>query len=184
MANETRCREKEYNLKKQYLEIGKIVNVHGLGGMVKVMPWCDSAEFLSEFETLYRGKDHTPMTVERAAVQKNMVLMKFSGVDTQEAANMLRNTVLYMDREDVELDDDTYFIQDLQGMRVVDADNGKEYGKLHDVLQTGANDVYEVEAPEGKILLVPVIPDVVLNVDFDTDTITIRPLKGLFDDAD
>lgn len=176
--------EKEDNLKKQYLEIGKIVNVHGLGGMVKVMPWCDSAEFLSEFDTLYRGKEHIPMKIERATVQKNMVLMKFAGIDTPEAANALRNTILYMNREDVELDDDTYFIQDLQGMRVVDADNGKEYGKLHDVLQTGANDVYEVEAPEGKILLVPVIPDVVLNVDFDTDTITIRPLKGLFDDAD
>lgn len=171
-------------MKKQYLEIGKIVNVHGLGGMVKVMPWCDSAEFLSEFDTLYRGKEHTPLHIERAVVQKNMVLMKIEGVDTPEAANALRNAVLYMNREDVELDDDTYFIQDLQGMRVTDADNGKEYGKLHDVLQTGANDVYEVESPDGKMLLVPVIPEVVLNVDFETDTITIRPLKGLFDDAD
>ena len=171
-------------MKKQYLEIGKIVNTHGLGGMVKVMPWCDSPEFLSEFETLYRGKDHISMEIERAAVQKNMVLIKFVGVDTPEAANALRNTVLYMDRNDVELDEDTYFIQDMQGMRVVDADSGREYGKLHDVLQTGANDVYEVQSPEGKMLLVPVIPDVVLNVDFDTDTITIRPMKGLFDDAD
>lgn len=171
-------------MKKQYLEIGKIVNVHGLGGMVKVMPWCDSAEFLSEFDTLYRGKEHTPLHIERAVVQKNMVLMKIEGVDTPEAANALRNAVLYMNREDVELDDDTYFIQDLQGMRVVDADDGKEYGKLHDVLQTGANDVYEVESPDGKMLLVPVIPEVVLRVDFETDTITIRPLKGLFDDAD
>ena len=171
-------------MKKQFLEIGKIVNVHGLGGMVKVMPWCDSAEFLAEFEVLYRGKDHTPMEIERASVQKNMVLMKFAGVDTPEAANALRNTVLYMNREDVELDEDTYFIQDLQGMRVIDADTGKEYGVLNDVLQTGANDVYEVKSPAGQMLLVPVIPDVVLNVDFDAEVITIRPLKGLFDDAD
>lgn len=171
-------------MKKQFLEIGKIVNTHGLGGVVKVMPWCDSAEFLCEFETLYRGKAHTPLQIERAAVQKNMALIKFAGVDTPEAADALRNTILYMNREDVELDDDTYFIQDLLGMRVVDADNGREYGKLHDVLQTGANDVYEVESPEGKMLLVPVIPEVVLKIDAETDTITIRPLKGLFDDAD
>ena len=171
-------------MKKQFLEIGKIVNVHGLGGVVKVMPWCDSAEFLCEFETLYRGKDHTPMEIERASVQKNMALIKFSGIDTPEAANALRNTVLYMNRADVELDDDTYFIQDLQGMQVVDADDGRTYGTLHDVLQTGANDVYEVQSPAGKMLLVPVIPEVVLKVDFETDTITIRPLKGLFDDAD
>ena len=171
-------------MKKQFLEIGKIVNVHGLGGVVKVMPWCDSAEFLCEFETLYRGKEHTPMEIERASVQKNMALIKFAGIDTPEAANALRNTVLYMNRADVELDDDTYFIQDLQGMQVVDADDGRTYGTLHDVLQTGANDVYEVQSPAGKMLLVPVIPEVVLKVDFETDTITIRPLKGLFDDAD
>ena len=171
-------------MKKQFLEIGKIVNTHGLGGVVKVMPWCDSAEFLCEFETLYRGKDHTPMEIERASVQKNMALIKFAGIDTPEAANALRNTVLYMNRADVELDDDTYFIQDLQGMQVVDADDGRTYGTLHDVMQTGANDVYEVQSPAGKMLLVPVIPEVVLKVDFETDTITIRPLKGLFDDAD
>ena len=111
-------------MKKQFLEIGKIVNTHGLGGVVKVMPWCDSAEFLCEFETLYRGKQHLPMEIERASVQKNMALVKFKGVDTPEAANALRNTVLYMDRSDVELDDDTFFIQDLQGMHVVDADSG------------------------------------------------------------
>lgn len=171
-------------MKKQFLEIGKIVNTHGLGGVVKVMPWCDSAEFLCEFETLYRGKDRIPMEIERASVQKHIALIKFVGVDTPEAANALRNAVLYMNRDDVELDDDTYFIQDLQGMRVVDADDGREYGILHDVLQTGANDVYEVQPPEGNMLLVPVIPEVVLNVDFDAGTITIRPLKGLFDDAD
>lgn len=171
-------------MKKQFLEIGKIVNIHGLGGVVKVMPWCDSAEFLCEFETLYRGKEHIPMEIERASVQKNMVLMKFAGVDTPEQANALRNAVLYMDRNDVELEEGTFFIQDLIGMTVQDADTGKVYGKLRDVLQTGANDVYEIETPDGRTLLAPVIPEVVLSQDFDTDTITIRPLKGLFDDAD
>ena len=145
------------------------------------MPWCDSPELLCEFDTLYRGRQHIAMTVERAAVQKNMVLMKFAGVDTPEAADALRNAVLYMDRSDVELDEDTHFIQDLLGMSVRDADTGAEYGKLTDVLQTGANDVYEVTAPDGRKLLVPVIPQVVLAVDDSADIITIRPLEGLFD---
>ena len=168
-------------MKKQFLEIGKVVNIHGLNGTVKVMPWCDSAEFLCDFEILYRGKELVPMHITHAAVQKNMALIKFDGVDTPEAANALRNTVLYMDRSDVDLDDDTYFIQDLIGMTVKDADTGAEYGKLRDVLQTGANDVYEVESPEGRSLLVPVIPQVVLKIDFETDSILIRPLEGLFD---
>ncbi len=171
-------------MKKQFLEIGKIVNIHGLGGVVKVMPWCDSAEFLCEFETLYRGKTHISMEIERASVQKNMALVKFRGVDNPDQANALRNAVLYMDRNDVELEEGTFFIQDLIGMTVKDADTGKVYGRLRDVLQTGANDVYEIETPEGKTLLAPVIPDVVIAQDFETDTITIRPLKGLFDDAD
>ena len=168
-------------MKKQFLEIGKIVNVHGLNGTVKVMPWCDSAEFLCEFETLYRGSQHVPMQIERASVQKNMALVKFEGIDTPEAANALRNTVLYMNRADVELDDETHFVQDLIGMAVVDADSGSEYGKLRDVLQTGANDVYEVAAPDGRTLLVPVIPQVVLEIDDAADRIVIRPLEGLFD---
>ncbi|MBR3267467.1 MAG: 16S rRNA processing protein RimM [Oscillospiraceae bacterium] len=168
-------------MKKQYLEIGKIVNIHGLNGTVKVMPWCDSAEFLCGFETLYRGKEHIPMTVMRASVQKNMALIQFAGIDTPEAANALRNSILYMNRDDVELDSDTFFIQDLIGMRVIDADSRAEYGRLKDVLQTGANDVYEVETAEGKQLLVPVIPQVVLHIDFENECIEIRPLEGLFD---
>ena len=63
----------------------------------------------------------------------------------------------------------------------MDADSGAEYGTLKDVLQTGANDVYEVAAPDGRTLLVPVIPQVVLNVDFEQNRIEIRPLEGLFD---
>ena len=170
-------------MKKQFLEIGKIVNVHGLGGVVKVMPWCDSAEFLCEFDTLYLGKAHQPMQIERASVQKNMALVKFAGVDTPEQANALRNTVLYMNRDDVELDEDTFFIQDLLGMTVQDIDSGKVYGRLRDVLQTGANDVYEIETESGKTLLAPVIPDVVIRHDFDAGIIYIRPLEGLFDDG-
>ena len=168
-------------MKQQYLEIGKIVTRHGLNGTVKVMPWCDSPALFAELDTLYAGKAHTPVQIERAAVQKNMVLLKLAGVDTPEAADALRNTVLYLNRDDVELDADTHFIQDLLGMRVCDADSGAEYGTLTDVLQTGANDVYEVTAPDGRKLLVPVIPQVVLEIDDAADIIRIRPLEGLFD---
>ena len=70
---------------KEYLEIGKIVNRHGLNGTVKVMPWCDSPEFLCEFDVLYRGKLHVPVEIEHAAVQKNMVLMKQKGLSEPEA---------------------------------------------------------------------------------------------------
>ena len=89
-------------MKKQYLEIGKVVNTHGIRGDIKVQPWCDSPEFLAEFETLYR-KDHSPVTVTHAKVHKGCVLMHLEGVDTVEQAQAMRGMTLYMDRDDVEL---------------------------------------------------------------------------------
>lgn len=166
---------------KQYLEIGKIVNVHGLRGDVKVVPWCDDPEFLCEFDTLYLGKEYKPMEVTAARLQKNNVLLHLKGVETVEEAEKLRNQVLYMDRDEVELEEGVYFIQDLMGLVVLDADSGESYGKLTDVLQTGANDVYEVRDETGKTVLIPAIPDVVLETDLAAGVMRIRPLEGLFD---
>ena len=143
---------------KQFLEIGKIVSVFGIKGEVKVQPWCDSGEFLCEFDRLYR-KSGDVVEIEHSRVAKNVVVMKIKGVDTVEDAQKMRNHVLYMDRNDVELEEGSYFVQDLIGLSVVDAENGTVYGKLTDVSETGANDVYHVETDEGKLLLVPAIPD-------------------------
>ena len=88
---------------KRYLETGKIVAVQGLKGEVRVEPWCDSGEFLCEFDTLYFDKGETPLEITRSRVQKNIVIMKIKGIDTPEQAQNIRNKILYMDREDVEL---------------------------------------------------------------------------------
>ena len=167
---------------KKYLEIGKIVSTHGLKGEVRVQPWCDSSDFLCEFETLYFDEGKKSVDIIRARVQKNVVIMQLDGVDTVEEAQNLRNKILYMDRDDVELDEGTYFIQDLIGLVCIDADGGGEIGKITDVLETGANDVYEITSAEGKKYLIPAIPDVVLETDLDGNTMTIRKMEGLFDD--
>lgn len=165
-------------MKKQFLETGKIVNVHGLKGEVKVYPWCDSPEFLCEFDTLYTDRGTKEVTVQSARVQKNMVIMKLEGVDTVEQAQAMRNRVLYMDRDDVELEDGAYFIQDLIGLEVYDADTDAYYGTLVDVLETGANDVYTVRNEElHKEYLIPAIPDVVVSTDLDANRMTVRPLE-------
>ncbi len=170
---------------KQFLEIGKITNVHGLRGEVKVIPWCDSAAFLCSFDTLYLDKGRTPVEILRARIQKNMVIMELEGCTTREQAEAMRGQVLYMDRDDVELDEGSYFIQDLIGLEVRDADTGSVYGTISDVLETGANDVYAIRNAETKKeYLVPAIPDVVLETNLEEGFMTIRPLKGLFDDAD
>lgn len=168
-------------MKKEYLEAGKIVNTHGIRGEVKIMPYCDSPELLCDFDRLFMGKSLKEIYIERSRVQKNMIICKIEGVDTPEDAEKLRNKMLYMHRDDLELDEDTYFIQDLIGMTVKNADTGEIYGIIDDVFQTGANDVYSIKNGD-KSYLVPAIADVVITTDIDSGIMTIRPLEGLFDE--
>ncbi|MDE6103294.1 MAG: ribosome maturation factor RimM, partial [Oscillospiraceae bacterium] len=102
-------------------------------------------------------------------------------IDTPETANLLRNNIIYIDRNDVELEEGTYFIQDLIGLKVINADTNEEYGTVRDVFQTGANDVYEVKNDE-KTVLIPAIPDVIVSTDIENSVLMIRPLEGLFDE--
>ena len=166
-------------MKKEYLEAGKIVTTHGIKGEVKIMPYTDTPELLCEFERLFIGRDKTELYIERSRVSKNMVIAKIEGIDTVEAAEKYRNKLLYMHRDDLELDENTYFIQDLIGMEVKDADTDFVYGKITDVLQNGANDVYVIKG--DREYLVPAIPDVVISTDIESDLMIIRPLEGLFD---
>ena len=90
-------------MKQQFLEVGKITNVHGLMGEVRVQPWADSPIFLCQFKTLYVDKTHWPIRVERARVHKNMVILKLEGVTDVNSATAMRNAILYIDRKDVNL---------------------------------------------------------------------------------
>ena len=169
---------------KPWLEIGKVVTTHGVGGELKVQPWADQPEDLLTLETLYIGRERRPVRVERSRVQKTMVLLKLRGVDTLADAAAYRNQILYADRADVRLPEGSFFIQDLEGLQVVDADSGRVYGRLTEVSQTGANDVYHVQGADGTMRYLPAIPEVVLKIDTDGGVVTIRPLKGLFDNED
>lgn len=166
-------------MKKEFLEAGKIVSTHGIRGEVKIMPYTDSPELLCEFDRLFYGKSKDELIIERSRPAKNMVIAKIEGVSTVEEAEKLRNVMLYMHRDDLELDENTFFIQDLIGMEVRDADSGFVYGKITDVLQNGANDVYVIKG--DREYLVPAIPDVIISTDVDGELMTIRPLDGLFD---
>lgn len=167
---------------KRFLEIGKIVAVQGLKGEVRVEAWCDSKEFLCEFDTLYFDKGASPVEIVRAHPHKNIVLMKIKGVDTVEQAQLLRNKILYMDRDEVELEEGCYFVQDLIGLEVTDNDDGTVYGKICEVTETGANDVYHIKDSDGRIRLIPAIPDVVIETDITNGKMLIHKLEGLFDE--
>lgn len=170
---------------QQYLEAGRIVGTHGVKGELRIEPWCESAEFLSQFRTLYWNPDGTSaVKVLSGRVHKRLLLATLEGVTSATQGDTLRGRVLYLSRADVRLPKGTWFVQDLLGLIVLDVDTGKEYGKLTDVLKTGANDVYEVTSPEGKTYLVPSVPQVVLERDPEGGVVKIRPIKGIFDDED
>lgn len=172
-------------MKKKFLEIGKIVSTHGIKGEVRVQPWCDDSELLTEFDSLYLKEGQEEIIIESARVHKNVVVMKFENVNDMNSAQLLRNRILYVDRDDLVLDDKTYFIQDLIGLKVIDFDNeSKVYGKIIDVTQTGANDVYHIQDENKKVVLIPAIADVVKETDIDNEIMKITPLKGLFDDVE
>lgn len=168
---------------EQYLEIGKVVSTHGLRGELRVDPWCDSPQFLCQFKTLYLKKGETKLSVS-SRPHKTIAIVKAKGINTIEEAEKLRGRVLYINRSDARLAPGEYFIQDLMGLDVIDIDTSKSYGKITDVLKTGANDVYQVTDEKKKDYLIPVIDDVVKEIDINGGKVLIKPLKGIFDDED
>lgn len=168
-------------MKKQFLDTGKIVGTHGIKGEVRIDPWCDSPEFLCDFKRLYLDENGRGFIDVKSRPHKNIVLCKIKGVETVEDAERLRGKVVYIDRNDISLEEGANFVQDLIGLEVRDVDTNKVYGKISDVLYTGANDVYEI-TNNGKKYLAPVIDDVVKKIDVDSGFVLIRPLKGIFDD--
>ncbi|MBP3705999.1 MAG: 16S rRNA processing protein RimM [Clostridia bacterium] len=166
-------------MRKNFLEVGKIVGTHGVKGMVRIQPWCDNIDFLTQFKNFFIGDQQ--ITITSLKPHGNIAIGQIKDVDTIEEAEMLRNKVLLIKREDAHLPNDRYFISELIGCSVFDADSDADLGLLTDVSQTGANDVWHI-TKDGKEYLVPAIEDVIVSVDIDNEKIVLRPIKGIFDD--
>lgn len=165
-------------MESNLLKAGKIVNTHALRGEVRVYPYCDDAEFLCEFDRLFIESEEAEVVSSR--VHKGQALIKFKGIDNINDAEKVVGKLIYIDKNDVELEEGRFFIEDIKGLEVIDIDTGVVYGKVINVIETGANDVFEVKG-EDKILLVPKIDDVVKDIDIVNKKILIRPIKGLFE---
>ena len=167
-------------MKKQFLEAGKIVNTHGVTGEIKVQSWCDSPEVLLDFDKLYLSPTE-PVQVKKSYVHKNCVIMRLEGVNTCEAAEALKNRVLYLDREDVELPDDLVFIQDILGLDVFDVRTGETIGTLREVNQGAGHDLYLIRR-EGKAdALIPACKPFLKSIDLEKGVITVETIEGLIE---
>lgn len=165
---------------KDMIEIGKIVNVHGLKGEVKIVPWLDFPEMFEVFDTVYTDEGKRALSVRSVKYQKANIIAGFEEVTDANSAQLLRNKTLYVPRELFDdLPEGTYLIADIIGLKVVDGTT--EYGVITDVIQTGSNDVYVVEREGDKPLLVPALKDVILDTDLESGVITVKLPEGLLD---
>lgn len=167
---------------KQYLELGKINNTHGLRGEVKFDYWCDDIAYLQQLHTVYLDENGSrPLTLLSARPQKNVAILRLAEITSIEQAEELKNKLLYCNREDAPLEEGAYYLADIIGCRVVNADTDEVYGTISDVMNYGSCDIYDVQ--NGKQhQLIPATPDIIVRVDTDVQTVAIRPMKGLFDE--
>ena len=171
-------------MKQPYLQCGRIINVHGFRGDVKLESWCDDPEILADLETVYFLEDHRyrACRVLHASVFKQFVIAHLEGVDGEEAANALRGTVLYAAREDLPLPEGGSFIVDLLDLPVKHADTGEVLGTLINVETRGAQELYLLRTARGEFY-VPAVPAFIERVDIE-DAVYIRPIPGLLGDGE
>lgn len=168
-------------MKKQFLEAGKIVGTHGIAGDIKVQSWCDSPDVLTDFDTLYLSPSE-PVTVRRAFVHKNVVILHLAGVDSCDDAQALRGRVLYLNRDDIDLPNDLVFIQDMIGLTVYDVRTDSVIGTLKEVLTTNpAHDMYVIARPDAPDALIPACEPFLVSVDLDAGRLTVRTIEGLIE---
>lgn len=163
------------------LEIGQIVNTFGIKGFVKVNPFVDDILRFDDLKKVYIKKQKVlkELEVEEVKYHKNMVLVKFKGIDRVEEAETLRNLYLEVDRENaIDLQEGEYFIADLLGLDVITVE-GNTLGKLEDIFNTGSNDIYVVKDELGKQILLPAISEVIKEINIEEKKILVHLLEGL-----
>lgn len=162
--------------------VGKIVNTHGIKGEVRVVPITDfqNERFKSGAQlVIEKGQQQIPVTVESARPHKGMELVKFVGIDNINDVQKYRDCFLSVseDQQD-ELADGQYYYHQIIGL-TVETQEGRQLGTIKEILSPGANDVWVVDRPGKDDLLLPVIKDVIKQVDLDHHKVIVELLEGL-----
>ena len=169
---------------EEMLQVGVITNTHGLKGEVKVFPTTDDVKRFKKLKQviLKTEKEQIALEIEGVKFFKNLVILKFKGIDTINEIEKYKHASLLVERKDaVKLQKDEYFIADMIGIKVF-LETGEELGTLSDVMQTGANDVYSVQMENGREVLIPAIAQCILQVDIKEKKMKVHLLEGLLEE--
>ncbi len=164
-----------------YIECGKVINTHGCFGGLKLESWCNSPKELTELRRLYlkKGTEYIEYKVTKASVFKQFVILTLAEVDTMDLALAMKGQTVYAKRKDFHLEKGEYFLADLIGLSVIDAETGKVYGTLSETINRGASDIYVVQTENGE-RMIPAVAEFVDRVDIEKG-IFVRPIEGMLD---
>ena len=168
-------------MKQEYFEIGQIVNTFGIKGFVKINPFTDDMERFEELKSVLvvKNRELIEMQIEEVKYQKNVVLVKFKGIEDINMAEKYKGCYIKIRREDArKLPKDTYFIADLIGLNVYD-DNDNLLGTVNDIYNNKVHDIYVIKDDLGKQILLPSTKEVIKQVDIDNDKIVVHLIDGL-----
>ncbi|GAP00101.1 ribosome maturation factor RimM [Fructobacillus ficulneus] len=172
---------------EKYYKIGTIVNTHGIRGELKIKAITDFAEDrFAKGQVIYRldNGQYRKETIAKARIHKGMWLLTFVGVDNINQVEIFKGQDVFVDEADRdELPEGEYYYNEIIGATVVDLTD-RTIGTIKDIMETGANDVWIIKRPSGKDVLIPVIDDVIKEVDVDEQVVRIDLLEGLIDDED
>ncbi len=168
---------------ERYLEIGRIINKRGIRGELKIEPYSNSADDFLDFEKVYLSVDgNDERCIESCKQYNGFVYLKLSGINTPEDADKVRGKYIYVDRQDIELSEDEFFIVDLVGLDVIDANSGKKYGKVKEVVNYGRYDIYVISSGTKEYMM-PAVDEFLDRVDVESG-VYVTPIPGMFDDAE
>ena len=163
-------------MKQPYIEAGRITNTHGVRGEVKIEVWLDSPSDLARIPRIF--VDGRELRLRAAKTQNRFAIVSLEGVDDVNAAMTLKGKTAFIAREDAHLPAGAYFLQDLLGALVIRED-GSEVGRLTEILEKPANNVYVVTDDKGKETLIPAVPAFIVAADADRGVVTVRLLEGM-----
>ena len=170
-------------MKKKFLECGKIVGAHGVKGLAKVESWCDSPKILAAQKRVFLAEkdgSYREVKIESASVSGPLVLMMLSGGFDREQIQGMKNTVLYLKREDIPLKKGAVLLADIIGLDVVDIDTGVTYGRVKDITEAPRSRIYVVEQENGREVLIPDVKEFIKEIDAERGVL-IRTIPGFFD---
>lgn len=166
--------------KMEKIKIGRIVNAVALRGEVKVYNYSGTRERYEKLERIIA--DNKEYRIEKVRYQEHMVILKLAGIDDRNAAEAMKNKDIFITEDDLEeLPEDTFYIRDLIGMTVVDAETGRLIGILKDVLQPSSQDVYVVKREEGSDIMIPAVGQFIREVSLTDRIVKVSLIEGMED---